>query len=1132
MSVDVELTTDEQEALAGFSAPRWCCVFDTAAGPNVVATARVNGTPSYPLKTLAVDGVSADWADVAPGMAILIGSSAGSFNRGIYRVTDTGTSVTLELMAIGLNDSGSVAMVTRSAGITDNDYVTILRRLDLFGVYARIDYHEGLEADIYEDWNKAYTNQNEFPPPQVNVFIAGRAEDYGSFVGDEDEDTFDIDLAITLWPTSSDADWEIVLPDDFTLNSGSLTGSGLSASINVTAPHSADSFTVQFIVTEDHGSVFTAQRKVWIKSNTYPPLPVTIQTQDDEQGGSRRTVTVSSLTGFVPGARVHLFYTGNWNGVDVPSAIHAFSGYVVSARESTTPGLAGITLDLIGPSLMLDFIGGQSQIWSATASPASWQQIVHEMSYLDGVIWLYLYQRAAGLLQQFNCTLFGLPNDEKRMPAWRIDGGSLLSQVQALVKRYGGANFGADPGGELMFRVRPSRVWDRSGLDTRCELDASIYKTADLGAESRPNLRRLRGEALYGNTSSVTPVWSDAPEIPGQGTSEEKIDRLIVESPTELYRVTGLEYAARNNKYKSGSILIEKYYGVIRPAQLLRVWLEIPAELRYDGQAWEGYILPTKVSYTHNPDGTMNTVIAFEAETSGTIGVDAPIPVPDPTKYNSRYQARPFAPIPLARAIAKRNGNVNPAGTKEGAKSLPKDGSLGFCGTATNAYVVTNFTGTPAYRDVTPSGLGDFEIKHGALKVGGTRAWLLVSDGTDSKVYTTANVFATPRPTWSEGASVTGVYKLVRPSDTAGMIELYCPQLNSSTPTLVDTFTVDSALNSIQSGSFSTDTGHAYTMEITGVIAFATTAHPGQWKADGYVYTHDNFSSVFSTGSFRLEDGVTGYVPDTPVYQSSHVYTMTRTGTGAPFGGKFNDDPASYTDNAGSFTVNVYDIGVLSGAIVRHSTNDGDTWGSAIVVGTTPGTAGGFDVQHNGTVSYAAVSGKVRKATTLGGSYSDNQSFGADPLLIEIPWSTRNASSVNNSGSSPQYIVGLDAPDSGSTLFWIVSGSPVDITPSIGGDPGIAVGPDCLTTYLGKYVAFLAFFGGTKHLVTSKNGGGSWTDRGTVDAVYARVQRRAAAPGKLYLAGSALKFSSTFGVALASKTKPSSADLLFFEAYY
>lgn len=219
----------------------------------------------------------------------------------------------------------------------------------------------------------------------------------------------------------------------------------------------------------------------------------------------------------------------------------------------------------------------------------------------------------------------------------------------------------------------------------------------------------------------------------------------------------------------------------------------------------------------------------------------------------------------------------------------------------------------------------------------------------------------------------------------------------------------------------------------------------------------------------------------------------------------------------------------MTNQVVAYSSDYGATFSAPVTVGTAAASVGGFDVEHNGTVTYATMALKTRKASTLGGAYSDDQSFDTSPMLIEIPWGKRN-SSVLNTGANPEYIVGLSGPDgSGNTLYWIVSGSPVDITPVIGGFAGIPAGPDSLCTWLGKYVAFLGIFNGTKKLVTSTNGGTSWTDRGADDALYLRLRRLAKSPGQLYPAGATLKYTSTFGATLISKPKPNSSDLVFFE---
>lgn len=1128
MSIDAALTVPEIAALSGASLPRYFAVYDTASGANIIATARVNGAPIYPLTTLDVDGTSGGWSNVAKDMTIFIGSSAGAFDRGVYRVRKSGTASTLEIMAIGENDAGSITVMDRSTPISDNDHITILYRFDLFGVFPRIDYLGiGLDATIYEDYDAAYTNFNRYPPPIINVTIDGQYGQYATHVYSGSSKTFDIDLELILWATSSSVTWEITIPSGITLNSGSLTGSGTTGTINITADHSADSYTLKFEATENNGNTWTSYRKVWIKSNTYPPLGVMIENDEDNTTGSVRTIRLNDLVDFPTGAMWHVFDMGYWNNSDVPSAVKAFTGYVVRQREDTDIGDKSITLDLVGPSGMLEMIGSQSQIMSSVASPVNWQELYTTLSYLDFVIWWVMARRVAGLLQMFNCTLFGFSTTEKRMTDWRIDTGTLLDQLQALARRVGGGNFGCDPSGEVMLRRDPSRVpsTDRSAIPLRASITTNQYTRATLGRQNRPQVRRLRGEAFASDGTTNTPIWVDAPILPGQGQSEQKADRLIVDSASELEEFTGDEYAARNNPYPEGSVLIQKNYAVFRPAQLLRTFLTITDNLRYDAVQWSNYITVKRVSRVHNPDGTIDTTLYFETETVGSDGTNVPIPVPDPSTYNSRYQATPFSRIPFWR-----RSNTNPAGTVAGAIAMPKDGSIAFCATDSNAYVATNFLGTPIYRDVTPSGLGSFDIKHGMIQIGGKKAWLLVSDGTDSKVYRTSNILV-PSPVWLEGDVIDGVYTIIRPASTTNAILIYSPA-SSGPVTEVYDFTINDQGWSDNGGKGVYHAGVGWkanpAFQKARLNIFVTL--PGTLILDHIDVEYDvcpggdQDDIGYSDGIGSSYPACTGS-PQTLPYLSSTPPTV--------FALDFvSDSDLNGTIVASTITkVTFYGFDASDpGTVVAYSSDNGDTFGSPLSIGTTPLQVGGFDVQHNGTVSIASCEGKTRKATTLGGAYSDDETWGANPILVEMPWGTRNSLIANNSGSSPEYVVGLDAADgSGNTLYWVVGGTPVDITPMVSGNPGIPAGADCLCTWLGKYVAYLGVFGGTTKLVTSVDAGATWIDRGAVNADYLRLRRLSGTPGQLYPAGTVLRYSSSFGAALITKAKPSSSDLVFFE---
>lgn len=160
------------------------------------------------------------------------------------------------------------------------------------------------------------------------------------------------------------------------------------------------------------------------------------------------------------------------------------------------------------------------------------------------------------------------------------------------------------------------------------------------------------------------------------------------------------------------------------------------------------------------------------------------------------------------------------------------------------------------------------------------------------------------------------------------------------------------------------------------------------------------------------------------------------------------------------------------------------------------------------------MAGKVRKATTLGGSYSDFISTtGANPVCCVIPWYTRNSTSAKNTtGSTPDVVVALDAADSGGgTLYWVSgAGTKTDITPTAGMTFDSA---NCVTTSFGTYIAAIGKVSGVYKLYTSFNGGTSWTFRKNLTSPhFIRGRRKDSsalrAKGQLYLTnGDAIDYS-------------------------
>lgn len=164
-------------------------------------------------------------------------------------------------------------------------------------------------------------------------------------------------------------------------------------------------------------------------------------------------------------------------------------------------------------------------------------------------------------------------------------------------------------------------------------------------------------------------------------------------------------------------------------------------------------------------------------------------------------------------------------------------------------------------------------------------------------------------------------------------------------------------------------------------------------------------------------------------------------------------------------------------AQVLVSGDYGATFGTLQSIGTSPGVLGGFDTTRSSQTTYAAMAGKVRKATVIGGTYSDHSTFtGANPVCLIVPYYRRNSTSTKQTNASdPDYIVALDKADSGGgTLYWVdgAAATKTNITPESGVTFNNA---NCITASFGTYIAVFGQKGGANLLWVSTNGGSTWT---------------------------------------------------------
>lgn len=218
---------------------------------------------------------------------------------------------------------------------------------------------------------------------------------------------------------------------------------------------------------------------------------------------------------------------------------------------------------------------------------------------------------------------------------------------------------------------------------------------------------------------------------------------------------------------------------------------------------------------------------------------------------------------------------------------------------------------------------------------------------------------------------------------------------------------------------------------------------------------------------------------------------------------------------------------------IQVSTNYGQSWATAVSVGTPAANAKGQDVIRIGTVSLAAASGKVRKSTTFAGAFADVTTVtGSDALGIFVPRYQWNASTSNISITNPVFLLAAQALVASAALFKVDgAGTQTDITPSHAGNKLTPVSSDCAAIQFvnAARIAFLGSTGGSTYLQTTANAGSAWTDRSTVAAKIVRMRKSdTTATPALALAGPGglLKYSPDFGATIQTRTSPTTDEVI------
>lgn len=871
------------------------------------------------------------------------------------------------------------------------------------------------------------------------------------------------------------------------------------------------------------------------------------------------------------------FWTQEWyNDVEGPivNTINAI-GWMRSETDPATgdPIYSLITSSQFAAAGMpkLGRIEMQLLALSNNASPTEWDEI-NNLTPWRGII--HILQRHSTLLELVDLT-FDDTSDTFLFPYLSTQGGNLLAAVNGIADQINAAlEFAPDGAIQVVRNALYLDSTARNALLTYADWTSADYLSISLQYTHEQGLGRVDADGAYYQTSAgtINAFKSRAPGLAQDiGPDLVNLSNQILTAGTsdataqdELDQRAGNAYEINSTPtYYLDVVHPDGYHFLIPSNNIWYTWTLAAGTDNIRGLSYttSNRWLLISASYQINNDtglrelhhryrlecpiGNPGTAIQIPADGSLDLSIPA-IPPLDPF---------PAFPTPLDFYLIDPTASQYPpfqgqAGSGLGGHAIvaPRDGNTVDIWTVSQVFVTRSWSrSSPVWTEITPPGIsnivdcrftntgqGMYVLSDNA-DAGGSVShvynFLSSNEGfvtTDSTIPGTVSAFPA---TWT----LSGWQSTVNPNFSNNMVMIIVGTFTS--------FTINSIIISYTTGAAAvggTRTVQLYSLGTlvytpgavlnTGTGSFTTTLTPGGIIAD----------KIW----IELDTANTG-VP------ANYITNLTLTGTGSS--GQaiiysvdvFNSPPNwnnfplpagdnGYTEIRVASTPDNIMIYKPSGASVRLSTDNGETFGSTVSVGATPGAAGGFDLSRIGNTSVGAADAKARKATTLGGAYSDHTAYaGTYPLLIYIPRRKFGGTTTNASLSDPDYLVATPAQVGGDSVWKVSGGVLTAITPSVGGTDALAVGPNSAAmNYLnGNVIALIASISGTAHLFTSTDAT-NWTDRGAMSgalAVSIRKSDRATLPGVYIAGGTILKYGKNLGATLVNKTKPISSGILGVE---
>ncbi len=1096
----------------GVSAPRrWMGDQYVSLRPNTtIFKARVNGAiTGAPYAQIAYDGVTVGAiADVRPHFRVIVSPTDNRRDR---------NAITLRVR--DETHTSSILYVSEdSRDIPDNWYIFVIEDIQLTDKLAR-PLSLTVQAKDYDDTFQRLA-------PVVDGLEA-------VYIGEVDSITGVMTISIDVSDSYAvdDNTWNDPLEFLFEFKSGTYTVTAGDLDEDALTVEIEEGHQIaQLTITDSDGVEWVRYFDIFAHGDTFTPIMGFdgAQWSGEYQNGFNANVT--AFTGvddvldetFAVIWRPREFYNGV-SGELLTGRNIDFVGWINrednnGESDETYSFLSEVSFEFVGVGARLALLEAQILALRNAASPDEWDEIEEFYASWRGKI--HFWQRHTTLLHLFPLAFsLSMKNSNYLITLTSNQGGNAHAAAFGLAQAVNGSiEFAPDGRIQVVRDLRYMTALDHTDAIKVATLDQrDLFSVKETRNHFDQYGQVIADGAFYNaSTGTMTAVRAIAPgHARGRGAQDGTLSGQIL-TETAYRAVAEAELAQRASNYllilnDEGNELTAEhpdgYFAILIPSLGHTYAWELDGSENVRGIEYDEDTLwlLKSASFSHDNNTGARTCTAVyikligPASAGDTIEEIAPgeieLAIPDIPPFGAFDFELPETMFPLGGLDLSQ---INPLALQPPAGQIAKkDGSTLLIKSDDQAFLVQNaiIATTPPSYEITPPDLGDFEIQQGIfdpLNTGSSKStankygYLLSSDGDDSHVHRTANIYAQP-PAWLTGDDIDGLYTVLRGTNVDGGLLAY---------------TVG-------------EDGLPWEHDINFLVTdggFTAAADQGDWTV-GIGWKTEYFDS----GNEQTLNIIWNFPDDANVTYTNFSYTNSGLATpgviGIATGGDTcNDSPASGSDEfecdvtgtssyinmaigGGSGTGDVgsavitslhveglgynpfTDSGGGDGAKVRYSPDRGDSWGSEIAIGDTPGTVGGVDVSRASGTSYSACLGKVRKATTLGGAYSDHTSYsGSSPVAVCILYFRLGSTTTKQTtASDPDYIVALNTPDTGSQTLYKVAGATAtktDITPVSGITFDSA---NCITTQYGTHIAVIGVVGGDRRCYVSTNTGGSWT---------------------------------------------------------